>query len=74
MPTIDLGEQRIVVSGVLVQNIVFDDDYLQFFHVESRVHLDCAFVYHFNNAARLLLVLLVFRIILRTNRFVNLIL
>mgnify|MGYP001185847640 CR=1 FL=1 len=25
MPTIDLGEQRIVVSGVLVQNIVFDD-------------------------------------------------
>lgn len=34
-----------------MQYVVFDDDHLEFFHVESRVHLNCAFVDHFDNTA-----------------------
>lgn len=45
VPVIYLREQREVVGGVLIKNIVFYYHHLQLFHVESGVHLDCAFVH-----------------------------
>jgi hypothetical protein len=63
VPDVDLGEQRIVVSGILVEDIVLYDDNLQLLHVKSSVHLYRAFVNHFNDAARFLH-LLTFRFLL----------
>ena len=45
VPVVDLGQQREVVSGILVKNVIFNYHHLKFLHVEPCVHLDSAFVY-----------------------------
>jgi hypothetical protein len=54
VPIIHLSQQREIISGVLIENIIFDDDHLQFFHIESCVHLNGALVNQVNNGALLL--------------------
>lgn len=49
MPVVDLGEQREIISSILVKNIVFDYNHLKFFHVESCIHLDCTLIYEIND-------------------------
>ena len=56
MPWVNLSEQWVVVSCVLMQYVIFDNDHLELFHVEACVHLNCALVNHFDNAAVLLTV------------------
>lgn len=45
MPIIDLGQQRKIIGCVLIEDVVLDYDHLEFFHVESCVHLNGALVY-----------------------------
>ena len=49
VPVVDLGEQREIISSILIENIVFDYNHLQFFHIESCVHLNCTLVYEIND-------------------------
>jgi len=44
MPHVNLGQQWIIVSGVLVEDVVFYKDYLELLHVEAGVHLNGALI------------------------------
>lgn len=45
VPVVDLRKQGVVVGGVLVEQVVLDDDHLQLLHVKTSVHLDGALVH-----------------------------
>jgi len=49
MPIVYLGDQWIIISSILIQKVVFDEDHLKFFHIETGIHLYCTFVYEVND-------------------------
>jgi hypothetical protein len=54
VPVVYLSEQREVVCGVLLQNVILNDHHLQLFHVEPSIHLNGALVHQVNDLTLLL--------------------
>ena len=49
MPIIDLSKQWEIVSCILIEHIVFNNNHLQLFHSKPSIHLYCALIYEINN-------------------------
>jgi len=55
MPIIHLSQKREIISSILIEYVVFDNNHLELFHIESRIHLYSAFINQINNCTLLLL-------------------
>ena len=49
VPVVDLGEQREIISGVLVEYIVLNDYHLELLHIKPCIHLNRTLINKINN-------------------------
>ena len=54
MPIIDLSQKWEIISSILMKYVVFDNDHLELFHIESCIHLNSAFINQINDGTLLL--------------------